>query len=743
MKGLKQFGRELAAICRNKKVLIPVIAVLMIPVLYSAMFLGAFWDPYARLADLPVAIVNSDEGTELNGKTMNVGEEFVEQLKENKTFNWEFVTLDEVEAGFEDNKYYMALEIPADFSEKTASLTSESPEPAQLTFLPNESYNFLASQIGNTAVDQMKAMLNKEVTITYTRTVLEQIDTMAGGLGEASDGAGQIAEGSAAAKDGAVLIEQNLNKLVSGSLSLQEGVSQLNDGGKQLAAGSGDLNSGATTLASGLAQLEAAQGQLSGGAATLGAGAKEVGAGAVELSAGLKELAGAGGKLAASAGTAQQSAGQLSAGLAESAAGTAELQSGASQLARGLEALAQSNTALAQDANFKALLTASKQLEAGLTASSTAQQQLSGGAAQLNEGLTQIAAGLGTFDEKLQFAAASGEKLGAGGAQVAAGAESFTQGMAQFGEKLSEASAGGQKLAAGAQQLDSGAATLTAGLNQLYDKVGSFVDGSVQLEDGAAQVAQGLLKLNDGSQELSDKLSEAADKTTNLSVSDDQVEMFANPIEVDVEKVHEVPNYGTGFAPYFLSLGLFVGALLITIVYSVKEPIIRPDNGWSWFWSKALTLISIGTIQALIADAALLFILKLQVQSVPMFIMFSVLTSITFMMIIQFLVAVLGNPGRFIAIVILIFQLTSSAGTFPLELIPNWLQKVTPWMPMTYSVAGLKDVVSSGNYSSMWSNAGVLLLFAVIFAGLSLAYFTFVHRNTLKTDGIKPVASAS
>jgi len=741
MKGLKQFGREMASIARNKKVLIPVIAVLTIPVMYSAMFLGAFWDPYARLADLPVAIVNSDHGTELNGKTMNIGQEFVEQLEENKTFNWEFVTMEEAKAGFEDNTYYMALEIPADFSEKTASLTSKNPEPAQLTFMPNESYNFLASQIGNTAVDQMKAALNKEVTVTYTRTVLEQMDTLVDGIGQASDGAGQIADGTSEAKDGALLIEQNLSKLVSGSLSLQDGVAQLNDGGKQLAAGSGELKGGAADLANGLAQLSEAQKQLGTGAASLGAGAKEVGDGAVELSDGLKQLSGAGGQLATSADKAKQASGQLSEGLAASAAGAAELQSGASQLAKGLEALAQSNSELAQDANFQKLLAASKGLESGLTASSEAQKQLSSGASQLNDGLVQMAAGLGTFEQKLQGAAAGGEKLGAGGAKVAAGADTFTQGMSQFGEKLAEAGAGGAKLSAGADMLDSGASVLADGLNQLSSKVGAFVDGSTQLEDGAAQIAQGLLKLNDGSQELSSKLSDAAGKTSDISLTDDQVDMFANPIGVDVEKVHEVPNYGTGFAPYFLSLGLYVGALLITIVYSVKDPVIRPDNGWSWFWSKALTLISIGVIQALIADAALLFILDLEVQSVPLFLLFSILTSVTFMMLIQFFVASMGNPGRFVAIVILIFQLTSSAGTFPLELIPSWLQKVTPWMPMTYSVAGLKDVISSGNYSSMWSNAGVMLIFTVLFAALTLAYFTFVHRNTLKTDGLKPIAS--
>jgi len=741
MKGLKQFGRELAAIGRNKKVLIPVAAVIIVPVLYAALFLGAFWDPYARLAELPVAVVNSDLGATVNGEQLNVGDKFVEELKENATFNWKFVSEEEVTEGFKNKTYYMALEIPADFTEKTMSLTSDTPKNAELTYMPNEGYNFLASQIGNTAIDQMKAALNKEVTSTYMNTVLEQAETLVSGLGEASAGAGQLADGTAAAKDGAILIEQNLSKLTSGSLALQDGVSKLEAGAGKLAAGTSELSSGATELASGLGALNEAQQQLGEGAGALGSGAKELGDGASQLSAGLLQLGGASKQLASSAESAQQASGTLADGLAASAAGVSQLQGGATQLSQGLAAIAESNPALAQDAKFQALIAASKKLDEGLAASADAQKQLSSGASQLNNGLDQLSTGLNTFDEKLQTAAVSGEKLGAGGQQVSGGAVTFMNGMAQFGEKLAQAGEGGQKLADGAIELNSGAATLAGGLDQLSSKLGEFAEGSSQLENGAAQMTAGLLKLDDGSHELSNKLSEAADKTSEVAVSDEQVDMFASPVAVDVEKVHVVPNYGTGFAPYFLSLGLYVGALLITIVYSVKEPVIRPANGWSWFWSKALTLIFIGIIQALLADAALLFLLDLQVHSVPMFILYSIITSITFMMLIQFLVASMGNPGRFIAIVILIFQLTSSAGTFPLELIPSWLQKVTPWMPMTYSVAGFKDVISNGDYSSMWSNAGYLFVFAIVPAVLSLAYFTFVHRNTEHGEDFKAAAA--
>ncbi len=672
LKGLRQFGKELAGIVTNKKVFIPVIAILLIPVLYSSLFLGAFWDPYERLEELPVAIVNEDEGTVFNGKEMHIGHDFEEKLKENRTFNWDFVSKEEAMKGMADNSYYMAIEIPADFSKKTTTLTSETPEPAQLLYLPNESFNFLAGQIGNTAVEEMRGLLNKEVTEAYTRTVFEQLEEAADGIHRASDGAVEIAEGATKAKDGAMLLEQNMKKLANGAFSLQEGVNKLNTAGGQLKQGTTELNAGASKLANGLT-----------------------------------ELSGANGKLAESSAAAQQGASQLADGLTASTAGMEKLQAGALELSKGLEQLAQLDPQLGSHEGFQALVAASKQIETGLTNASAGQQKLQAGAEGLQGGLGKLTAGVETF-----------------------------------GDKLNEAKAGASALAAGAGKLDGGASELKAGLEKLNVAANGLSDGTNKLKGGASEITSGLLKLDDGTHELSTKLTDASEQSAALSLSDLMVDMFADPIRLEVTPVTVVPNYGTGFAPYFLSLGLFVGGLLLTIVYTVREPVVKPDNGWSWFWSKALTLTAIGAIQALIADAALIFLLKMEVQNMPLFIMFSIITSITFMMIIQFLVTAFGNPGRFVAIVMLIFQLTSSAGTFPLELIPGWLQHVTPWLPMTYSVAGLKAVISSGDLNAMWQHAGMLIIFAAVFSALTLAYFVLSHRRSSEGMNDKQLVQA-
>src|SRR5699024_12766409 len=128
----------------------------------------------------------------------------------------------------------------------------------------------------------------------------------------------------------------------------------------------------------------------------------------------------------------------------------------------------------------------------------------------------------------------------------------------------------------------------------------------------------------------------------------------------------------------FLSLGLFVGALLLSIVYPLRETSSIPSSGFEWFLRKFGVLAIVGVLQALIACAILMLGLGIEVQSVPKFLLFAIITSLTFITLIQFFVTVLDDPGRFIAIIILILQLPTRLATCPLDLIPNVLPPIKP-----------------------------------------------------------------
>lgn len=172
MRGFALLWKETEAILRNRKVLIPIIAVIFIPLLYSGMFLWAFWDPYAHLDKLPVAVVNNDKGATMNGEKLAIGDKLVEKLKEKKNFDWHFVSEKEAEKGLQHQTYYMAIEIPEDFSKNAATLQDEHPKPMKLIYKPNEAFNFLSAQIGDNAVEKIKEEVSNTVTETYAETML-------------------------------------------------------------------------------------------------------------------------------------------------------------------------------------------------------------------------------------------------------------------------------------------------------------------------------------------------------------------------------------------------------------------------------------------------------------------------------------------------------------------------------------------------------------------------------------------
>lgn len=715
MKSISVFFQDLVASFKKPKVIIPIIVVLFIPVLYSGMFLAAFWDPYGKMNEIPVAVVNEDVGAEYEGKSLQVGKDLIEELKKGNDFSWKFVSREEADKGMKANEYYMTIVIPENFSSQATTVMDENPQPAELVFEPNEGYNFLAAQIGGTAVKEIKSKVSAKVTEAYTETLLEQVEKVSGGLNDAGSGASTLNEGAVKLDEGAEKLKENLSKLVAGTNKLNNGITPLKKGVGDLSKGAADLQTGAAKLSGGLNQLKAAEQKLE-------SGATQAYDGGVKLQNGLESSVEGANKLKAGLASAQEGSGKLVAGLESSSEGSAKVAEGAKSVAQGLEQLAKSNPELAQSPAVQQLLGASKAVAQGSEQVQQAQAQLLQGSRELHSAHGQLLQG----GEQL---AQGQQQLAQGAGQLTSGQKQLTDGLKLFGGKLSEAAAGGQELAQGAGKLSAGARKLGDGMGQLSGGVETLASGSKQLGNGAGELKNGMDKLTEGSGELASKLNEAAEKTSGVKKNDKLVSMYAEPVQVKEQKISEVPNYGTGFSPYFLSLGLFVGALISTLVVPLRGSSVADASAWNRFVSRALAFTGMGLAQSLMASLLVLYGLGLEVKSVPMFFLFSFVTSLCFMFIIQALVTWLENPGRFLAILMLIFQLTTSAGTFPLELIPNWMKAFNPLLPMTYSVSGYKAVVSTGDFSHAWNQLAVLAGFGVVFLALTLLYFV-THKQS-------------
>ncbi|MGG2066768.1 YhgE/Pip family protein [Bacillus sp. S14(2024)] len=769
MRGFKLLGKEFATIIKSKKILIPIIAVLFIPVLYAGMFLWAFWDPYGQLKDLPVAVVNLDEGAVYNGKPIEAGKELVDNLKENKSFKWEFVSEKKAKEGMDDRKYYMTIRIPKDFSKNTTTLLDANPKKSKLEYIPNESLNFLSSQIGGSAIEKIKGEVANSVTKTYAETMFDSLKDVSKGFADASEGAGKLHDGTNQLKDGSQQITDGLGEL---SKKANDGLNQLSTGSNQITNGLGELNSKVSDMPSGVNQLLGGSQQITKGLGELNSKvsgmpekANQLLDGSQKITNGLNQFNDPQGKYQSGLKAAQKGAQDISSGASRLSQGVSEwkkqadkLSTGANTTAGGAKAVADGLAALngklkdlpeEDKQQLQQLIAMSQKVAAGTSEVAQGAQGLAGekGAGQIEAGATQLASGAGQLNDGInqlskesiaglnQLADGSGKvtagvnELASQSGPLASGVSALLDGSGKVTSGLNTLADSAGPLASGVSALLDGSQKISGGLGQFVDPKGDFQSGLTRLQDGSGQVTSGLGEANDGSKELATKLGEGAEKTSETKGTNKTYDMFSSPVKVKTEKTAEVPNYGTGFTPYFLSLGLFVGALLLSIVFPLRETVGMPKSGFSWFISKFGVLLAVGVIQALVADAVLLLGLGVEVQSVPYFVLFSIITSLTFIALVQFLVTALSDAGRFVAILTLILQLTTSAGTFPLELIPKPLQVFNAWFPMTYSVSGFKAVISSGDYSFMWHNAGILMTFIVLLSLGTIGTLTWMHKR--------------
>jgi len=675
---------EFRRLTASKMAMISILGLALIPLMYSGMLIGAFWDPYGKLDKMPVAVVNEDKGAELNGEKLAVGSDLVDELKKNADFKWVFTDEKDAMDGIKNHRYSLAFVVPEDFSAKTATLQDEAPQQANVQYYVDDGWNYLTSRIGESAADKLKTDVSREVTKAYAKATLESVGEAANGFGEAADGATKLADGAKDAAGGAKTLHDNLAKLADGTIKLQQGFGKLADGAASLTSGAGTLASGSAKLDSGLKQLAAGQGKLASGAAQADAAA---------------------GKLAAGAGQLADSAAKLEAGAGQAKAGTAQVADGASQLAAGLKQYAAAHP---DDEALQKLVAASQGVADG---AGRAQQ----GVATVAEGAAQLSAGQ--------------KQLAGGATQLHAGTTSLRQGLGQFGAKLNEAEAGAAQLAAGAGKLAAGAGTLASGIESAGSGAGTVKSGATQLADGSASLQNGLKKLEDGSSELGSKLQDASKEAGSVKSGDSQTEMFADPIAISEHKLTDVPNYGTGMAPYFLALGLYVGVLMSTVILPLRDAAGKVKSGWSWYFSKLLLFAPVVLLQVALADTVLLYGIGLKVPDVAAFYGISAVIALTYMTIVQFLVSLADTVGRFVAVVLLTLQLAASEGTYPKELLPHWLQVIGDWMPMTHAIEALRLALAGRSASLIGEQLLDLAVFAVIFIALTLGLFAIRTRK--------------
>ena len=365
-----------------------------------------------------------------------------------------------------------------------------------------------------------------------------------------------------------------------------------------------------------------------------------------------------------------------------------DLNAGATKLANGVNGLGANIPELTQ----------------GITALYNGTQQLKNNSAMLNSGASQINAGLGQLNDKVPALASGVDQLAAGTSQLAANSGALRSGAGQ--------------LAAGLGQLNSQVPTLTDGVSQLAAGTSKLSANSGKLDKGATDVHK-------GNKKLASALKGGADTVTKLKLGSANASMFASPTKLKEKHYSYVPNYGYALAPYMLSVALFVGCLVFNLVYPIRRISTEDGSATEWFFSKVAIGALVATGNALV-ETVLMMVCGLHPDHPVQMIVNAVSFSFTSMFLIMFMAMAFGNPGRFISMILLVIQLGSCGGSFPIEItrgMNGFFQAINPYLPMTYSVYGFREALTSGLGANQVLHS-VLIQLIFIAAFLILLYVT-------------------
>ena len=380
-----------------------------------------------------------------------------------------------------------------------------------------------------------------------------------------------------------------------------------------------------------------------------------------------------------------------------------------------------------QGAVTSKLVPASQSITSGVNAYTAGVDKVSQGASQLSEknstltgSLNQLVSGSTTLTQKSSNLTAGIGQLVEKTPELVSGIEKLSTGSSQLNQKSQELIAGVDKLQSGSSQLADKSSQLISGASQLENGANKLADGAGKLAEGGTKLTSGLEGLQTGVASLGQGLSNASDQLKSASTESQNAEILSNPLSLSKTDNDQVPVNGIAMAPYMISVALFVAAISTNMIFAKLPSGRHPESRWAWLKSRA----EINGIIAVLAGILVyggVHLIGLTANHEIRTLILIILTSLVFMSMVTALTTWNSRIGAFFSLILLLLQLASSAGTYPLALTNDFFRAINPWLPMSYSVSGLRQTISmTGN---IHHQVIFLVVILALFTGLGmLAY---------------------
>ncbi|HEQ4723484.1 YhgE/Pip domain-containing protein [Streptococcus pyogenes] len=748
---------ELKTLIKNPKLMITMIGVALVPALYNLSFLGSMWDPYGRVNDLPIAVVNHDKPAKRADKSLTIGDDMVDKMSKSKDLEYHFVSAKQAQEGLKEGDYYMVITLPEDLSQRAATLLNPEPQKLTIRYQTSKGHGMVAAKMGETAMAKLKESVSQNITKTYTSAVFSSMTDLQSGLKEASAGSQALASGAKTAQAGSQTLSTNLAALTGASQQFQQstgrltsGLTTYTDGVNQVKNGLGTLSTDIPNYLNGVSRLSQGASQLNQGLSQLtqattlsdekAKGIQSLIVGLPVLNQGIQQLNTElstlqppnlnADELGNSLGAIAQAAKQVI--VEETAAQNEELSAlQATSVYQSLTAEQQGELAAALSQSDKSqTVSAAQTILSSVQTLSTSLQSLSQEdqskqLEQLKEAVAQIA---NQSNQALPGASSALTELSTGLAkvngslnqQVLPGSNQLTTGLAQLNRYNTAIGSGVIKLSEGTNALSSKSGELLDGSHQLSEGATKLADGSSQLSQGGHQLTSGLTELSTGLSNLNGSLAKASQQLSLVSVTDKNAKAVAKPLVLNEKDKDGVKTNGIGMAPYMIAVSLMVVALSTNVIFANSLSGRPVKDKWDWAKQKFVIngfISTMGSIVLYLAIQLLGFEARYGMETLG----FIMLSGWTFMALVTALVGWDDRYGSFASLVMLLLQVGSSGGSYPIELSGAFFQKLHPFLPMTYVVSGLRQTISLSGHIGV--EVKVLTGFLLVFMVLALLIY--------------------
>ena len=708
----KIFQRDMMRVRNNVIALVVIIGISVVPCLYAWFNIAASWDPYSNTGNLKVAVASADEGYEgsLIPIEINIGDKVLSALRENTQMEWVFTTEEKATSGVKSGKYYAAIVIPKDFSNKMMSVFSEKVEKPEITYYSNAKENAIAPKVTDKGAGAVQRQVNEvfiETVSDTTLTVLQAVSNMTQASGaetivdNLNTNLNQIA-GDLTASAGLLESFSNMTgsaqKLLNSTTEFLQTVQQqttesrqtFQETSKTFSGLDDSMDAAADSVGTALKSAENVYDQMD---QVISGAFSDESADAQQIASTLDTLAGQVGNVV----TAYTS-------VRDSVAAVADKYPETSPLVDAI--VVRMYTSIQQQKNLQSKLQDSaKGLRDATTDLGTARSELKDLAAKNRENMSGVSA---SYKSSVQ------KSLN----QLSASLTSSKQEISSLLSQLDQSANGIYKLTD----------TADSDLSEIQKVLG---DSGELLAEASDRIADTTAKLDE--METSGDFSELE---ALISGDKSAISTFlAAPVSLDTHKIYEIANYGSSMAPFYSVLSIWIGGIVLVAMLKVNVSEnctkgLKNVKLHQIYFGRFITFMIVGLFQSTLIALGDLLYLGIQCEHPFLFLLGCWFSSLVFVNIIYTLTVSLGDIGKAVSVILLVVQVAGTGGTFPIEVAPSFFRAVYPLLPFTHSMAALRETVGGMYGMNYWIDLGKL----AIFLGISLIVGLVLRKPIIKAN---------